>query len=216
MDPGLGITSAYCICSGSTFSQSADTLVTPANSCAYTTLPGGVITPPIASPTVSTNTADCQVCTIVGPNEDDCSTIPNCTPTPIAQLVVISIGGTHNDGTSVEAVAWDVSNGGFNPDGGLYCASGTEPLNGFQEYAGGTANLPASWSQTGWNFNSDWTNCDFEVEGPVGAGSPEATLTCEGMPDNRSWTCFYSGATLPVCPGPLPNEVYQELFECSA
>jgi hypothetical protein len=40
-NPGQGIDSAYCVCSGSTFSDSTATWVTPHNSCAYTAKPSG-------------------------------------------------------------------------------------------------------------------------------------------------------------------------------
>jgi hypothetical protein len=81
-DPGLGINSGYCVCSGSTFSQSVNTLTTPFNSCAYTTLPTATLTFPTTTFPVTTITSSCQVCTQVGPNEDDCTSIPNCTTQP--------------------------------------------------------------------------------------------------------------------------------------
>lgn len=79
-DPGLGILTAYCVCSGSTFDEYTATYVTPYNSCGYTTMPtstgGGDISLP-----VSTNTAECKVCTIIGHNNNDCTSLDNCTPT---------------------------------------------------------------------------------------------------------------------------------------
>lgn len=79
-DPDGGVTSAYCVCSSSTFSESVDTSVTPADSCAYTTLPGSTIPPPIQT-IVTTESSICSVCTFVGQSET-CTSIPKCTVTP--------------------------------------------------------------------------------------------------------------------------------------
>ncbi|RBR20331.1 uncharacterized protein FIESC28_05295 [Fusarium coffeatum] len=70
-DPGQGINQAYCVCSGSTFAESVATIVTPYNSCGYTTMPTKTIDPSNSLP-VSTNTAECKVCT----------SLTNCVPEP--------------------------------------------------------------------------------------------------------------------------------------
>lgn len=79
-DPDLGINTPYCVCSSSTFLQSIDSAVTPANSCAYTTLPTSTIQVS-TSATVTTNTAGCQVCTLYAENVAECNSMPSCTPT---------------------------------------------------------------------------------------------------------------------------------------
>lgn len=80
MDPGLGFTKAFCLCSGSTFPENVATQVTPYNSCGYTVMPtvtlGGNTLP------ATTNTAQCQVCSVVGGNNNVCTSLDNCTPEP--------------------------------------------------------------------------------------------------------------------------------------
>lgn len=82
-DPGQGINSAYCVCSGSTFSQSIATWVTPRNSCAYTARPTQTIPGP-SGPPKTTDTGACKVCSVVGQNNRECDDLPNCTPTATA------------------------------------------------------------------------------------------------------------------------------------
>lgn len=77
-DPDMGINTQYCVCSGSTFSASLNTRVTPVNSCAYTTLPTSTVM--ITTITeIFTNTAACKVCTAVG-MERTCTSISGCIP----------------------------------------------------------------------------------------------------------------------------------------
>ena len=76
-DPDQGITSGYCVCSGSTFSQRIQR--TLANSCAYTTKPASTIAISTQAST-STITSACEVCTFVGNNGGQCSSIASCTP----------------------------------------------------------------------------------------------------------------------------------------
>lgn len=77
-DPGQGITKAYCVCDGSTFAESVATNVTPYNSCGYTTKPtktsDGNTLP------ATTNTFECKVCSVVGHNNNVCTSLPNCVP----------------------------------------------------------------------------------------------------------------------------------------
>ena len=80
-NPGQGIYTAYCVCDESTFAESLGTAVTPYNYCAYTEKP----TKTAAIHTgfaATTNTDKCQVCTRVSPNQQDCTTLSNCTPKP--------------------------------------------------------------------------------------------------------------------------------------
>jgi hypothetical protein len=78
-NPGQGIYTAYCVCDQSTFVESLNTLVTPYNSCAYTQKPTSTAAIQTGfAPT--TNIDKCQVCTRVGPNQQDCTTLSNCTP----------------------------------------------------------------------------------------------------------------------------------------
>lgn len=76
-DPDQGVTSAYCVCSGSTLAQSLNTAVTPANSCAYTILPSSTIAAPIHT-IKTTRTGVCSVCTLVGTSET-CTSLASCT-----------------------------------------------------------------------------------------------------------------------------------------
>jgi hypothetical protein len=80
-NPGQGIYTAYCVCDGSTFAESLGTAVTPYNSCAYTEKPTSTaaIKTGLAA---TTNTDTCQVCTRVSPNQQDCTTLSDCTPKP--------------------------------------------------------------------------------------------------------------------------------------
>lgn len=51
-DPDQGINTAYCVCSGSTLKESLNTLITPANSCAYTALPTETVSISIGATTI--------------------------------------------------------------------------------------------------------------------------------------------------------------------
>lgn len=81
-DPDQGIDTTYCVCSGSTFPAKPDTLVTPPNSCAYTTLPTSTIQI-TTNEIVTTLTAECEVCTLYGDTGYQCSSLEGCAlPTP--------------------------------------------------------------------------------------------------------------------------------------
>nr|POE47705.1 hypothetical protein CFP56_01036 [Quercus suber] len=64
-DPEQCFTKGYCVCSGSTFAQFLNTAVTPANSCAYTSLPSTTLASQIQTITTTISSA-CFVCAIVG------------------------------------------------------------------------------------------------------------------------------------------------------
>ena len=81
-DPDQAIFDPYCVCSSSTFAESVNTLVTPANSCAYTTLPTRTMSIS-QKQEVETDLPHCQVCTYIGQNAQ-CDKIPDCTPAPTA------------------------------------------------------------------------------------------------------------------------------------
>jgi hypothetical protein len=82
-NPGQGIYTAYCVCDQSTFAESLNTAVTPYNSCAYTQKPTS--TAAIQTGFAATTDKDkCKVCTRVGPNQQDCTSLANCTPKPTA------------------------------------------------------------------------------------------------------------------------------------
>jgi hypothetical protein len=82
-NPGQGIYTAYCVCDGSTFSEEVNTVVTPHNSCGYTQKPTS--TAAIHTGFAATTDKDkCTVCTRVGPNQQDCTSLSNCTPKPTA------------------------------------------------------------------------------------------------------------------------------------
>lgn len=95
----------YCVCSSSTFSESVDSSTTPANSCAYMTLPPTAFDPSPTTITVTatpppgtvgggdpggsttiTDTAKCEACTHHG-GAVECNTIPGCT-TPTSTVSV--------------------------------------------------------------------------------------------------------------------------------
>ena len=77
------INEAFCSCSGASYSLMTITgsPVAVTSSCAYTQMPtvtiGGLDSDP---PT--TDLAACQMCTPYAANEADCTSIPNCTPSP--------------------------------------------------------------------------------------------------------------------------------------
>ena len=79
--PGQGIYTAYCVCDGSTFAENLNTAVTPYNSCAYTEKPTstGAIQTGFSA---TTNMDKCQVCTRISLNQQDCTSLSNCTPKP--------------------------------------------------------------------------------------------------------------------------------------
>jgi hypothetical protein len=80
-NPGEGINTAYCVCDGSTFAEKLNTAVTPHNSCAFTQKPTS--TAAIQTGFAATTDKDkCTVCTRVGPNQQDCTSMSNCTPKP--------------------------------------------------------------------------------------------------------------------------------------
>lgn len=127
-DPQGNSPDAYCVCDGSlTYPELPGT-----SSCKYSTLPLQT-TNPIRSQTVITT--NCQVCTQVNANEDNCSVIPGCTtgitpspvaptPTPtltprtfyIGYTVTIIPGGGDLGGTSAtEDLFWEIFSG---PTGG--------------------------------------------------------------------------------------------------
>jgi len=72
-DPDQGVVDQYCVCSGSTFPASSNTLY-PGQSCAYTELPTKTTSISTIKEVV---TAGCEVCTYAGLNAD-CSTINGC------------------------------------------------------------------------------------------------------------------------------------------
>lgn len=79
-DPDQGRTADFCSCSGLTYPPNENTNVNPPNSCAYTALPQD--TTSVATNTIITTYADsCQACTFEGQNEQ-CTSVPNCTPVP--------------------------------------------------------------------------------------------------------------------------------------
>lgn len=78
--PGLGLLSGYCVCDGSTFSESVATQVTPWNSCGYTTKPSRTVSVSTQM-YISTRTDECEVCTLIGHNQA-CTSLDDCVPKP--------------------------------------------------------------------------------------------------------------------------------------
>jgi len=77
-DPDNGIAQGYCVCSGSTFAQSTNAAVTPANYCAYTVpLPisttsiATLTTTPVAAPSTPTSTPPPSPTSISGASPTD-------------------------------------------------------------------------------------------------------------------------------------------------
>jgi hypothetical protein len=83
-DPDRGVTLAFCLYSGSKHFKGINTSVTPGNSCAFTTLPGGSDTAPTQTIIVAESSI-CSICSFVGLSET-CTSIqgrtPNLTSTP--------------------------------------------------------------------------------------------------------------------------------------
>lgn len=165
-DPGLGITQAYCVCSGSTFSETVATQVTPHNSCGYTTMPsvtlGGGNTLP-----ATTNTAECKVCSVVGNNNNVCTSLANCTPqttvnppppapTPSGSLCLVQWASAFPDGSN------SFSYGVFKPGDACSNANSVEIGNPF---AGHVCGLGSDDDQN--PFKVCGKNARFVNEGPV-------------------------------------------------
>jgi hypothetical protein len=138
---------------------------------------------------------------------------PSGSTTAAALLWIVSQSSETSGGDNfVEARVFHVTDG-FNPDDNSdYCAQ--SPIDGFDQKATGTTDLPDTWEQEGWNFDDDWTSCDFRVQGTPGGGNPQARLTCDGMGD-RAWKCTYSGGELTPCTPP-PLYTYRGVLQCRA
>ena len=203
VDPDHGIDVSYCVCSGSTFPQSTDTQ-TPPNSCAYTVLPAST-TSISSSQTVTTDLADCQVCTIfgAGPDAESCTSIPNCvsstsstsstttsssssspTSTPASQAVAVGWitacvadgGGTSGVGSDCTST-WEVFD--FAPGGQYNGCQDTPTWASTQTFENG-ANSPSYPSTLGPFTAVDFTNCAFTVTDSKDPG----TITCDGGVNN--------------------------------
>ena len=102
-DPGMGINSAYCVCtSGGTtttaklLSNVPSTAMVTA-SCDYPTFPGAAAVVSVTNGLgpATTNTALCQICTPYAINGDDCTTINGCTPQAAAATVTAGTSPVH-------------------------------------------------------------------------------------------------------------------------
>lgn len=135
-DPEGNIPEGYCICQGSlTFSELPGT-----SSCDYSTLPSKTVNPQQGS--LAVTTSNCQVCTQVNANENNCNTITGCTPTttpspptptptpiftPISFYIGYTVheipgGGTLGGTTALDVLAWAIFSG---PTGQNYDGCGT-------------------------------------------------------------------------------------------
>jgi hypothetical protein len=209
-NPDGGVTSAYCVCSSSTFSESVDTSVTPANSCAYTTLPSKTIPPPIQT-IVTTESSICSVCTFVGQDET-CTSIPKCTPAqttsstspPYPTNTAENVGGAYcfssSDGNYVQFTETDAQDVVQS-----FCSQNyvLEPGNTFgfaegDDKTGYTVIAAASWAK-------DQTGCGAEANFPFNANSDECLegwstdFFCAN--EDGSETTSYGGAYVLEPPG---------------
>ena len=77
------INEAFCSCSGASYGLISvpGTPVAESSSCAYTQMPTVTLSGLDSDPP-TTDLAACQVCTPYAANGADCTSIPNCTPTP--------------------------------------------------------------------------------------------------------------------------------------
>ena len=91
-DPDEFINTPGCVCSGKTYPvlSVTDTNAGQDASCAYTALPTST-NAPVSNP-VSTNTAACQVCTLVTNEESNCTPLPGCTPSSSSAIPASTAG----------------------------------------------------------------------------------------------------------------------------
>lgn len=156
-DPDSGITSAFCVCSGSTLAESINTAVTPANSCAYTALSGSPIPPPIQT-IITTQTSDCSICTFVGLSET-CNPLPGCTVTPtgvLAPSVFCTAIGTILDGVKVYIFTNYVTDTGSALEQAEDAACGAFGVSGFSNFGptDGGDNTITNSDGTSWKANN--------------------------------------------------------------
>lgn len=208
-DPDEGVTSAYCVCSSSTFSETVDTSVDPANSCAYTTLPSQTIPPPVQT-IVTTVSSICSVCTFVG-TDGTCTSIADCStagqtattppyPTNTAENVGSAYCFSSSDGNYVqftETDAQDVISSFCSQNYVLEPDNPTGFAEGYEQ-DGYTVVAAASWA-------ADQTGCGTEADFPFNANSDECL---EGwstdfycVDEDSSASTSYGGAYVLEPPG---------------
>lgn len=111
--PGDGINAGYCVCGGSTFPQLAATGANGrAQSCGYTSKPT-VTTNPVKEPPKTTDTDACKVCSVVGHNNMECTTLANCTPKPTADPIPTGPPSFYLYQVTVTGVDADIQSNGY-------------------------------------------------------------------------------------------------------
>jgi len=111
--PGDGINTGYCVCGGSTFPQLTATGANGrAQSCGYTSKPT-VTTNPVNEPPKTTDTDACRVCSVVGHNNMECTTLANCTPQPTADPIPTGPASFYLYQVTVTGVDADIQSNGY-------------------------------------------------------------------------------------------------------
>ncbi|KAE9370236.1 hypothetical protein N431DRAFT_411379 [Stipitochalara longipes BDJ] len=99
-DPQGGIEEPYCLCTSGSSTETAPliTIASPtiySQSCEYSTWPGTTTSISTDLPPPTTNTKACMVCTAYAMNEDNCNTIPNCTPQIAVATLTVGSAPVH-------------------------------------------------------------------------------------------------------------------------
>lgn len=113
MDPGLGITSEGCICQGSSTWQALSTSsgATYGAQCAYTAPPSNSAQATITQAPMKpqTNSQACMVCTPQPNFEDDCTSMPSCTPQTAYATATVNSSPVHYGTLSQDALFTGIS-----------------------------------------------------------------------------------------------------------
>ena len=162
----------YCDCRDRGFSDGPFAILDGKKPCAFTELPG------------KDKTIDLHVPEHTFSNEPTTASAepePTETAGPLARLVIVQ-SWRHDDsngGQGIMGLAFDATD--TEPDLKLMCGSGN--INDFVHDKPAEDTLEDEWTQDGWDFSDDWTNCVFTQ---VNAGP---SVKCDGMPDGVSWSC---------------------------
>jgi hypothetical protein len=114
-DPDEGRDEPYCICTSGTSTETAPliSIASPTiqtQSCEYSTWPGATTSISMDLPPPSTNSKACMVCTQYAVNEDNCNTIPNCSPQIAVATVTVGSAPVHVGTLTGVALYTSVSN----------------------------------------------------------------------------------------------------------
>lgn len=127
--------SGFCTCEN----ESTLPLLTLSNnnapqsaSCSYTAQPSGLVTQPNPSPSVTTNSDTCQVCTPYAANGDTCTILAGCTPQKRAATVELGSSVVNFGTLTSTALYTSVSNAltSLCPTGTQACSKETATIKG--------------------------------------------------------------------------------------